>query len=297
MLSRTLTSAVATALGLLLGLPNLAFAADPAECYNSPAGRVCDVVAVDPESGGSTAPAGNSSPKKVSCEFFGEPIDCKSDVGTWSNARMCWVSVLDPQPPAGDPMWEGHTDGAIYRCWPPGTGEGGGIGGINFFWAAAPPPQVNPAQLARQAVDSMNLHAPRVGATPLPSAEAVSVIGLPTWLWIDDADSHTWGPITRSASAGGVTVTATARVAKVVWDMGDGHAVTCTGRGTEWKPAKGSEDSPTCGYRYTRPGKRIITATTFWEVDWSGAGQTGTITFDLSGTRTVNVVELRAVNT
>ena len=31
----------------------------------------------------------------------------------------------------------------------------------------------------------MNLVAPTVGATPLPKATAVSLIGLPTWLWID----------------------------------------------------------------------------------------------------------------
>jgi len=156
---------------------------------------------------------------------------------------------------------------------------------------------VNPAQLGREAVDSMNLVAPTVGATPRPSAEPVSLIGLPTWLWIDSADEHSWGPITRTASAGGVTVTATAKVAKVAWDMGDGNTVTCTTKGTEWTPAKGTGDSPTCGYRYTSRGERTITATTFWEVDWSGAGQSGTITFAMSGTRDVNVVELRAVIT
>ena len=143
----------------------------------------------------------------------------------------------------------------------------------------------------------MNLVAPTVGATPLPKATAVSLIGLPTWLWIADADERSWGPITRTASAGGVTVTATAKVAKVVWDMGDGNTVTCTSKGTEWSAAKGVGDSPTCGYRYDRRGERTITATTYWEVDWSGAGQSGTITFDMSGARDVNVVELRAVIT
>jgi hypothetical protein len=143
----------------------------------------------------------------------------------------------------------------------------------------------------------MELVAPRVGATPIPGPEAVSLIGLPTWLWIDGADAHSWGPITRTASAGGVTVTATAKVDRVVWDMGDGNTVTCRNKGTVWSRALGAGDSPTCGYRYTRRGPRTITATTFWEVDWSGAGQSGTITFDMSGSRDVNVVELRAVIT
>ena len=231
---------------------------------------------------------------------MGQKVDCTSDKGTWSNARQCWVEQFDPQPPKDTAVWEGNTDGAIYKCSPPsfaGGPLGAGFGAPTYFWADSAPAQVNPGQLARDAVDSMNLVAPTVGATPLPKATAVSLIGLPTWLWIADADEHSWGPITRTASAGGVTVTATAKVAKVVWDMGDGNTVTCTNKGTEWTAAKGVGDSPTCGYRYNSRGERTITATTFWEVDWSGAGQSGTITFDMSGTRDVNVVELRAVIT
>ncbi|MGB8020606.1 MAG: hypothetical protein WCF04_05215 [Candidatus Nanopelagicales bacterium] len=295
MLTRRWTS-VLTALAILVGLATPASAADPADCRYTAAGQVCEVHAVDPGHNGATAPAGTSSPAKVTCaDIDGKPIDCTSEWGTWSNDRRCWVELMSPQPPPSDPIWEDRTDGAIYWCQPPSLA--GAIGGGHMLWAPAPPPQVNPSRLARQALDSMDLNAPAVGATPLPSADAVSVIGLPTWLWIDDADSHSWGPITRTASAGGVTVTATARVAKVVWDMGDGQTVTCTSQGTVWTAEKGTGDSPTCGYRYTRPGQRTITATTFWEVDWSGAGQTGTITFDMSGTRTVNVVELRAVIT
>jgi hypothetical protein len=274
-------------------------AADPADCdYIPGVGQVCEVKATPPASPGTGTPGGgSSSEKKVTCKLLDEPIDCTTEEGTWSNTRKCWVAVIDPAPPADDPRWEGNTDGAVYRCWPPGTGAGGAIGGITFFWAAAPPPAINPSRLAREAVDSMNLVAPTVGATPLPKATAVSLIGLPTWLWIADADERSWGPITRTASAGGVTVTATAKVKKVVWDMGDGNTVTCSNKGTEWSVAKGVGDSPTCGYRYERRGERTITATTFWEVDWSGAGQSGTITFDMSGTRDVNVVELRAVIT
>ena len=43
------------------------------------------------------------------------------------------------------------------------------------------------------------------------------------------------------------------------------------------------------------PGHRTITATTYWNVDWSGAGQSGTITFDLTGSRQITVVELHAM--
>jgi hypothetical protein len=303
-----LTRARATALLATAGLSTVitampASAADPTDCdYIPGVGQVCRVVANPPSDPGSRTPgSGSSSQKKVTCQWMGQQVDCTSDEGTWSNARQCWVSLVDPQPAQDLPIWEGNTTGAIYKCTPPGNGGGGRLGvpgrSASFFWADSAPARVNPAALAREAVESMNLVAPTVGATPLPKATAVSLIGLPTWLWIADADDRSWGPITRTASAGGVTVTATAKVAKVVWDMGDGNTVTCATKGTEWTPARGVGDSPTCGYRYDRRGQRTITATTYWEVVWSGAGQSGTITFDMSGTRDVNVVELRAVIT
>ena len=264
-------------------------------------GQVCEVKAKPPSTPGTSTPErGSSSAKKVTCEWNGQEVDCTSDKGTWSNDRQCWVELADPQPPTDHLRVEGQHRRRdlqvltpIWRRWPARRR----VGHSDLLLGRLGPAAVNPAALAREAVDSMNLVAPTVGATPLPSAEAVSLIGLPTWLWIDDADEHSWGPITRTASAGGVTVTATAKVAKVVWDMGDGNTVTCTNKGTEWTPAKGTGDSPTCGYRYNSRGERTITATTYWEVDWSGAGQSGTITFDMSGTRDVNVVELRAVIT
>jgi hypothetical protein len=303
MLTRLLAAGLLTVLALTSPVTTApAAAAGGTTCRTLPSGeQVCEVTAKPPSKPGSGSPGGGSSSgKKVTCEWMGQEVDCTSNKGTWSNARQCWVELVDPQPPKESAVWEGNTGGAIYKCSPP-SGGGGRLGAVwgapTFFWADAAPPAVNPAQLARDAVDSMNLVPPSVGATPLPSATAVSLIGLPTWLWVEDADERSWGPITRTASAGGVTVTATAKVARVVWDMGDGNTVTCTNKGTQWTPAKGAGDSPTCGYRYTRRGERTITATTFWEVDWSGAGQSGTITFDLSGSRDVNVVELRAVIT
>ena len=50
---------------------------------------------------------------------------------------------------------------------------------------------------------------------------------------------HTWGPITRTASAGGYTVSATARVDRVVWTMGDGSTNVCRKRGTPYADTYG----------------------------------------------------------
>lgn len=244
----------------------------------------------------------------MTCQFRGAQIDCSSDEGTWSNDRQCWVSLADPQPPKDSSIWEGNTRGAIYECTPPaysGGRLGASWGAPSFFWSDAAPPvtSVSPAALAREAVERMDLVAPTVGATPLPGGDEVSLVGLPTWLWIDGADAHSWGPITRTAAAGGVRVSATAQATRAVWSMGDGTTFTCTGPGTPWTPQRGTGPSPTCGHRYERPSDRephgtfTIRATTHWRVDWTGAGQRGVITFALTGTRDLRVTELQVLQT
>ncbi len=266
----------------------------------------CEVTtSSDPAAGSGTS--GESGAKSASkaqekCLYKGKEISCKGP-GRWSSSKECWVLLIDPQPAPDHPLWEGHltpegdTTGQIYHCLPPGAAFSAGQGSGYYYWRDSAPPDVDPAALAHEAVDRMKLVAPNVGATPLPHPNAKSVIGLPTWLWIAGADQHSWGPITATASSGGQTVTATAQVQRVVWDMGDGNTVTCATTGTEWRSGMGAQDSPTCGYRYTHPGHVTITATTHWNVHWSGAGQGGIITFDLTGTRDLTVVELHTVVT
>ncbi|WP_143204958.1 hypothetical protein [Streptomyces sp. CB02009] len=92
--------------------------------------------------------------------------------------------------------------------------------------------------------------------------------------------------MTASATAGGVTVTATAKVSSVRWDMGDGTVVTCAGPGTRYTPDRGRSMSPDCGHRYERtaagkPGERYEgRAMATWTVEWSAPalGDVGTLT-------------------
>lgn len=77
---------------------------------------------------------------------------------------------------------------------------------------------------------------------------------------------HTWGPISASATAGGITVTPTARVHKITRDMGDSTKVTCTKPGVYTKSSSSKAD-----HKFT------VTATSDWVIEWEGAGQTGTI--------------------
>ncbi|MEV8027458.1 hypothetical protein [Cellulosimicrobium funkei] len=220
------------------------------------------------------------------------------------NGVECLYSGLaDPQPPKSDPVWEGHEDGAIHACttWPGGGGGGGAIGGgatITIrFWAAGPPAPAppDPADLARQAIETMGLSAIDIGIVPEDAPGRISVVGMPTWMWAQNPGENTVGPITRTASSGGYTVSATARVTRIVWDMGDGTTVTCDGAGTPYADKYGKSSSPTCGHTYTRQGQYAVTATSYWSVEWAGIGETGVINLDFANTTNITMGEAQVL--
>ncbi|MGN6130455.1 MAG: hypothetical protein ACTHOK_08970 [Nocardioidaceae bacterium] len=211
------------------------------------------------------------------------PVPCTSGSGYWSNTYNCYISPAHPVPPAGDPSWQGHQpgDGVVYQCYQPQTG-------IEIYvWAQNPPPGSGagptPRAVAQHAIDQMNLQAIDIGIAPEPGPDSVGLVGMPVWLWAKHPDSHTYGPTTASASAGGITVTATARVEKITWDLGDGTTIVCQSAGTPYEARYGNRPSPDCGHVYDKSsagqpsGKFTVTATSDWAITWSGAGQTGTI--------------------
>lgn len=235
------------------------------------------------------------------------PVPCHTADGYWSNTYHCYISTAKPQPPAGDPTWQGHQpgDGAIYNCYQPQTGLAIPI------WSANPPAgpgqQVTPQQVAQLAIKQMNMTAINVGLAPTPTEsnpKAMGVIGVPVWMWVANPDSSTYGPIKASASAGGITVTATATVERVEWNMGDGSAVINCGQGTPYNSSvDGTKASPDCGYTYEktswdRPNHEYtVTANSYWKVDWAGAGQQGTIRLPaLTSTVHIREGELQVLN-
>ncbi|MFF5808745.1 ATP/GTP-binding protein [Streptomyces sp. NPDC012746] len=215
----------------------------------------------------------------------------------------CTKTLKEPQPPTGSPEWEGHEpgDGAVYsqECeWVDEKEAGYFV--VTTVWAASPDEvAVDPAVLAQQAVDSMLLTGPKIAS---PRAEGTYTVGVPMWLWVIPSPT-TWGPNQASASAGGITVTATARVASVSWRMGDGSSLTCSGPGTVYTAARGLSASPDCGHRYRSTsagqpgGKYQGTATTTWTVNWAvtGGGQSGQLTEVRESDFSVSVGELQVV--
>ncbi|MFF9451134.1 ATP/GTP-binding protein, partial [Streptomyces althioticus] len=159
------------------------------------------------------------------------------------------------------------------------------------------PPAVDPAVVAQQVVDKMRLEGPDIAS---PRAAGTYTVGVPMWMWVNQS-ATTYGPNTASASAGGVTVTATAKVSKIVWQMGDGSAVTCVGAGTPYKGSSDMTESPTCGHRYSKtsgdaPGGRYsVTATSTWTIDWQGGGQSGQLEEIRQSDTQVAVGELQVV--
>ena len=102
-----------------------------------------------------------------------------------------------------------------------------------------PPPTARPktswnwtSDVAQLAIADMKLTAINIGIAPKAEDGRIGLVGMPIWMWVNNPDAHTWGPATASATAGGITVTATARVHQITWDMGDGHTVTCRTAGT-----------------------------------------------------------------
>jgi hypothetical protein len=200
-------------------------------------------------------------------------VPCAASAGVWSNAKQCYLR-LDPAPLNTTPT---SKPGAWYLCHPADH-----LDGITEFdlWIAGPPPvTVNPGRLAREILARLQLRRVGIGITPSPGR--TGVLGLPTYLWVQDPGPHTLGPIRDSTSQAGVTVTLTARVTKVVWSLGDGTTITCTGAGTPYQDSFGAQPSPTCGHTYTHPSTNMpdgvypVTATAVWNVAWNGGGQAG----------------------
>ncbi|MFF4145133.1 ATP/GTP-binding protein [Streptomyces sp. NPDC001698] len=203
-----------------------------------------------------------------------------TSTGGKSSKAQCTYEKADPQPPVENLAWRDHKpgDGAIYTVMCPDTGR---IGVVWLPDGTAPnAPAIDPEVLARQAVDSMKLVGPDIAS---PRVGGKYIVGVPMWMWVNRGPT-TYGPNTATATAGGVTVTARAKVSKIVWTMGDGATVTCNGAGTPYKTAEGKRESPTCGHTYTRTsasqhgGKYEVTATSSWTVGWqvtTGGVETG----------------------
>jgi hypothetical protein len=147
--------------------------------------------------------------------------------------------------------------------------------GYQFLALVYPSPAAaaTPGEVGQLAVSELDLAAPTVSMAP---SGGKAIVNLESWLWIDPAQ---WQPITRTAAVDGITATATATEVSVVWEMGDGHQVTCDGPGVAYNTSIPDQDQSTsCGYTYqetSASGPFTITATIEYDVTWISVGVVG----------------------
>lgn len=278
-------AAIATTVAVVvlsIGSSAPAYAEGDANCWTETDPETGEIKLVCEDDGGDPGggdPGGGSS----TCTYDGNEIPCTGPAGSiWSSSHGCYVGqVMDEgtEPPPG----QTDSDGAWHVCYfpPPGSSW-------ELTWIEGGTVTIDPVVLANRAIAAMDLDPITIGIVPESGPDRVGLVGLPVWMWVDNQTEDTWGPITRAASQGPVSVGATASVSGVVWDMGDGTRVTCTGPGTPYADRYGKQESPTCGHRYDKmstgqpDGAYQVTATSHWVVEWNGGGQSGTIDLDLT---------------
>jgi hypothetical protein len=95
--------------------------------------------------------------------------------------------------------------------------------------AAVSTPAPDPEEIAERILASLDLEAPEFAHVPEGGTfEHMGLTGWNMWLWSGAPTEKQWGPVTASASEGGVTVTLTAKVTEMTWDMGNGDTTTAT---------------------------------------------------------------------
>ena len=172
------------------------------------------------------------------------------------------------------------------------TARDGGSGYQELpVWVQQPPtttpPALSPAQLAQQAEGEIALPSPTINTSPSRVGRSPgTVVNFPTWLWVN---AGIWHPWSASASAGGLTATASAVPTSVYWDTGDGGGVDCQGPGTPYDRSIPARDQSTyCSYTWRKSSAGqpspdgnpnddsfTLTATITWQVSWSASNGAG----------------------
>ncbi|MEH1130067.1 hypothetical protein [Micromonospora sp. CPCC 206061] len=293
---RRALAAMVLAAGLILLTPDAGRADPPAECDKT-TDPLCQIEDTDPGGPGDPDNGGGGG---GGCTWGGQSIPCSDpDYGYYVGGGCYWKALVpqpkDAEPPPGKDPAKGKW-GVRYCYTAPGSGEVTQV----YQWmddgAIAPTPE----ELAERALAKLKLRGAQIGVAPKPNGKGA--VGLPVWLWTA-VTPGTWGPQRASESAGAITVSIEAKAHTIVWDMGDGHSVTCNNPGTPYEAKHGLAESAACGYKYLRPsitttnpnGRYTVAATTHWRVDWSGGGQTGVLTPTSQSQTTVQIGEIQVV--
>ncbi|GAA1947473.1 hypothetical protein [Kitasatospora viridis] len=211
-------------------------------------------------SGGSTG--GGSGGGDTSCTWKGLTEPCwDGDYGWFNTDDGCYYRQAD----STDPLWSENpaNSGAAYArvCFD----SAGGESPAPSVWLAQPPntaaPPPSPATVGQMAFNQLPFELPIAHVAP----QGKSLVGVPTFLWFDTKTgtrASELGDLQATVTLSGVTVTATAHVTSVVWDLGfksGGTEATqdCTSQGTGVVYTPGMEQNPPAGACLADYGKLV----------------------------------------
>jgi hypothetical protein len=243
-----------------------------------------------------TPPPAPASPQRDCANSTGQPQPCTDPELGWVGNDGCYYSPTTAPSTDTAPTGSG---GWYQRTCTGSTGAATESLAGPVWLADSPPRPSDPVlDLAELATARLALPAPRLSTDPAPQAQ---LVGIPVWLWIADG---LWRPQQATASAAGISVTATATPQRVAWSMGDGSTVDCPGPGTPWSPSpSASAESPDCGYTYRsasagHPGGRFtLTVTVWWSITWSTPRRYGVLpALSTADSAAVTVAECQVLN-
>ncbi len=117
----------------------------------------------------------------------------------------------------------------------------------------------------------------RPGARTSPHVEGVQFVGLEMWLAVDP---DIWEPFSATASAGEVSVSATATPTAMVWEFSDGLTRVCPGPGVQYSP--GASGPAPCGRDFEHTTDEVplsVSVSIDYAVAWTSTlGNAGTTT-------------------
>ena len=292
--TRVRLSLIAAALGIVVASPGVLAAPSTGPAPSAPPGDStgisCEPLAtqctVSAGSTGSSGGSGSGGTTTVTCSWQGPLTALTTEDETLLLEQYGdWHTSTSTDP-----------DYYIVTCTPVLDDEVGEW--LAEVWPQ-PPVAPTPGQVAQTAESELNLPAPTVSTAP---SGGKAIVSLESWLWIDPAE---WTPITKSATADGITATATATPVAVVWDMGDGNKVTCNGPGVAYNTSiPDADQSTTCGYTYQETSgnapKQQFTITTYivYDVSWTTVGVAGGGDLgDIAGQSTATPVTVDEIGT
>ncbi len=295
--------ASATLASVAVALPAAAEGGGECTAYNS-RGQCLFRATSDDSTNAREAKDERQTVRVSSCMWNGSPVPCSTSDGWYDAATGCYLSLdsdrplLGPDPSKTDPTIQRYRCTLIVAIVDQRPAVEVMIQPV-FRRKGRATPVVDPREVAREVVAEMTMRAIKIGMVPRPGR--TGYVNLPVWMWVADPGPETTGPLTVTKAEQGLSITATATLDRIVWDMGDGSTVTC-GAGTPYVETEQVEDSPDCGYRYQATSKHVpggrytVTATSYWNVHWTGGGTEGDINgLDFGQSVRVPIGELRPV--